>query len=200
MLKYYYQYTDNLENVHLSYTDADKNSSISQSEIVEESNYYPFGLKHRGYNNIVLPLASNYKYKYNNKELQTELDWYDYGARFYDAELGRWTTIDPLAEKKPFNTSYHFLSNNPINRIDPDGKDDYYINKKGRIVKRTQNKKADNIYIVNKKGVRVKGKTIKTKFSGNKYIKKIYNSVVDYINSAIQKENNEKKIKKNESK
>ncbi|HEX8577837.1 MAG TPA: RHS repeat-associated core domain-containing protein, partial [Flavobacterium sp.] len=54
-------------------------------------NYYPFGLKHNGYNFVVNGYNLN-KYKYNGKELQDELglNLYDYGARNYDPALGRW--------------------------------------------------------------------------------------------------------------
>ena len=71
-------------------------------EIVEESNYYPFGLKHKGYNNIVSASgnATAQKYKFGGKEYQEELglDWYDVTARNYDPALGRWMNLDPLAE------------------------------------------------------------------------------------------------------
>ena len=62
-------------------------------------------------------------YKYNGKEYDSKkgLNWYDYGARHYDAGLGRFTTVDPSAENY-FNTSlYAYCGNNPINRIDLDG-------------------------------------------------------------------------------
>jgi len=58
------------------------------------------------------------------------LDWYDYGARFYDPALGRWHTPDPLAEE-PHNISlspYHFVANNPLLFIDPNGEDWYDVN------------------------------------------------------------------------
>ena len=59
-------------------------------------------------------------YKYNGKELDRMhgLDWYDYGARHYDAVLGRWMCVDPLAEKYPNVYSYCFTLNNPIRFID----------------------------------------------------------------------------------
>ncbi|RZK61317.1 MAG: RHS repeat-associated core domain-containing protein, partial [Pedobacter sp.] len=49
---YVYQYADHLGNIRLSYTDTDKNGIATSNEIIEENNYYPFGLKHKGYNNI----------------------------------------------------------------------------------------------------------------------------------------------------
>ena len=63
-------------------------------------------------------------YKYNGKELDRMhgLDWYDYGARHYDATLGRWTTMDPLAEKYYDISPYAYCGNNPVNYFDPDGK------------------------------------------------------------------------------
>ncbi|WP_131797279.1 RHS repeat-associated core domain-containing protein, partial [Chryseobacterium kwangjuense] len=112
--KYVYNYTDHLGNTRLSYF---KNGA--GAEIIEESNYYPFGLKHEGYN--VLGGNPAYKYKYNGKELQ-ETGMYDYGARFYMADLGRWGVIDPLAEQYRRHSTYNYAVNNPIRFIDPDGR------------------------------------------------------------------------------
>ncbi|MCL1656151.1 RHS repeat-associated core domain-containing protein, partial [Elizabethkingia miricola] len=114
--KYIYNYTDHLGNVRLSYTKG----ASGGAEIIEENNYYPFGLKHQGYNSTSLA-NSAYQYKYNGKELQ-ETGMYDYGARMYMPELGRWGVVDPLAEKYQSMSPYNYVANNPINAIDPDGK------------------------------------------------------------------------------
>ena len=69
--------------------------------------------------------AGQNKYQYNEKELNQDfgLDWNDYGARFYDPALARWTAVDPLAEKFIDNGSYNYVNNRPTIAIDPDGQD-----------------------------------------------------------------------------
>ncbi|MDY0202485.1 MAG: RHS repeat-associated core domain-containing protein, partial [Tenuifilaceae bacterium] len=69
------------------------------------------------------------KYRYNGKELQDDfgLDWYDYGARFYDPVLGRWHVVDPVSESYFSYSSYNYVRNNPILRIDKFGKWDVTV-------------------------------------------------------------------------
>ena len=90
-------------------------------------NYYPFGLKHKGYNNNVSSLGNStaQKFGYNGKELNEELgiQWHDFGARNYDASLGRWMNLDPLAEETM--QPYSAMNNNPIMFVDPDGRKAY---------------------------------------------------------------------------
>ena len=120
---YHYIHKDHLGNNRVVYADGNNNGVIEPTEILEENNYYPFGLKHQGYNDMTGNTASNYKYQYNGKELQDEmgLNLYDFGARNYDPALGRWMNIDPLAENSRRWTPYNYAYNNPIFFIDPDG-------------------------------------------------------------------------------
>ena len=74
-----------------------------------------------------------YKYKYNSKEWQDELglDWYDYGARNYDASLGRWMNVDRLSEKYEMLSPYAYVANNPTKFIDINGEWIYIEDKDG---------------------------------------------------------------------
>jgi RHS repeat-associated protein len=100
--------------------------SSSQAVIIQENHYYPFGMQIAG---LELDLGSKNRYLYNGKELQEDhnLDWHDYGARMYDAQIGRWHVVDPLAHKMPSWSPYTFVFNNPLNFIDPDGRIPYPI-------------------------------------------------------------------------
>jgi len=96
---------------------------MQDSEIVEENNYYPFGLKHKGYNNVVN--GTENMYKFNGKELEEDLglNTYDYGARSYMPDVVRWRSIDPHADSYFSVTPYSSFANNPISFVDPTGKD-----------------------------------------------------------------------------
>ena len=115
--KYHYFVQDHLGNNRVV---------VDQSGNVEEVNhYYPFGgLLSSSVSNAVQP------YKYNGKELDRKngLDWYDYGARMYDAALGRWHAVDPMSEKYYSISSYVYGLNTPHNCIDPDGQKIIFVN------------------------------------------------------------------------
>jgi RHS repeat-associated protein len=128
---YVYQYKDHLGNIRLSYTDINQNNTnLVNIKIADENNYYPFGLLHKGYNSNPTSYGSTAAkmYKFGGKELQDEaiggknLDWYDFQARNYDATLGRWMNVDPLAENGRRWSPYIYAFDNPIYYIDPDGK------------------------------------------------------------------------------
>ena len=90
---------------------------INSSGTVQETNhYYPFG-------DVFASTGNVQPYKYNGKELDTKkgLNWYDYGARHYDATLGRWFVVDPLSEKMSAWSPYAYCFNNPIRLIDNNG-------------------------------------------------------------------------------
>ena len=95
----------------------------ASSPILEATSYYPFGLQQSGISTQTQGSLAN-KYLYNGKELQSDLglDQYDYGARFYDPQIGRWHTKDPLADNYVFRSPYNYCLNDPINTIDPDGR------------------------------------------------------------------------------
>ena len=117
-----------ISNEHSTYVDVyfdDVSVSHTPSPIVSSSDYYPFGLS---FNSGQLDGSVDQKYLYNGKELQDELslNWYDYGARMYMPEIGRWGVADPLADKAHSWTPYRYSFNNPIMFIDPDGR--YEVN------------------------------------------------------------------------
>ncbi|MFI2744360.1 RHS repeat-associated core domain-containing protein [Zhouia sp. PK063] len=97
----------------------------------EENNYYTFGLKHKGYNYAINSTNIALKRKFGGKELDDALglNSYDFGARNYDAALGRWMNIDPLADFRYEITSYNYVQNSPMFIVDPDGLTDYKLNK-----------------------------------------------------------------------
>jgi RHS repeat-associated protein len=103
--------------------------------ILQVNEYYPFGMEmaENGYENV---LESENRYKYNGKELQDDLDlnWYDYGARMYDAAIGRFMVTDRFSEKYYDFAPYQYAANNPVLLIDVNGDSIYISHRKETIV------------------------------------------------------------------
>ena len=148
-----YQYTirDHLGNGRVYFTEDYNGDGLP--DILQESHYYPFGQQIEGLSKLYDPPGdvffsqNGYLYpedpatgnttfieyrqythdlkRYNDKEFNRELglNWYDYGARWYDPVIGRWNAVDPLAEKYYSINSYVYVANNPTLLIDPDGRE-----------------------------------------------------------------------------
>jgi RHS repeat-associated protein len=175
-----YEYTlkDHLGNSRVTFADLDNNGTINPTtEILQENHYYPFGMNQESkwLNNTALP---DTKYQYNGKELNEDLglNWNDYGARWYDATIGRWNVADPLSEKMANWSPYNYAFNNPIRFIDPDGMEsrDIYgnttfsgyagVDEYGNVVGTTTGNahKPPNVYIIYTDGVSFDTKAVKS--------------------------------------
>jgi RHS repeat-associated protein len=108
---YTYYLGDNLGNTRVTF-----GTKTGAAVVYQSDDYYPFGMEIS--NSVSSPKN---EYLFNKKELQEELNEYDYGARFYDPVIARWNTIDPLAEISRRWSPYNYVENNPIRLTDPDG-------------------------------------------------------------------------------
>jgi RHS repeat-associated protein len=128
----------------------------TRGPLLEESHYYPFGLTMAGISDKALrtPFQGN-KYQFNGKELQNKefsdgsgLEWYDYKNRFYDDQLGRFFSIDKLATKFPFYSTYQFAGNKFMNAIDLDGLEPVLTKDKQQIIQSSANNSGQEISVI----------------------------------------------------
>ena len=111
-------------------SDATKGSNnrvvvAENDSIVQINHYYPYGALFAESTN-----GDVQRFKYNGKELDRKfgLDWYDHGARHNDAAIGRWHSMDPMAEKYYGISPYAYCGGNPVNLGDYNGKWQSYWN------------------------------------------------------------------------
>lgn len=111
-LQLHFEPTSHLRVIH---------SKKAQKPIKKRLHYYPFGLKHKGYNsNYSGGNASAQKKLYQGQELNENLGYnmYEFELRHYDAAIGRFVTTDPYEQ---FSSPYLAMGNNPVVSFDPDG-------------------------------------------------------------------------------
>jgi RHS repeat-associated protein len=115
---YLYVYTNNASSKNINFNDM--RIAHNTSVLIEENHYYPYGM-------LIEDLSNDYsnsglfnKYKYQDKELQYDLDLnqLDFGARLYDPAIARWSVVDPA---KQFFNLYLAMNNNPVITVDPTG-------------------------------------------------------------------------------
>jgi len=107
---HYYYLKDHLGDVKMI---------VNSSGSVDSWNdYYPFGMQMDSRNGVT---SADARYKYTSKERDVETGYDYFGARYYDSRMGRWLSVDPLAEKLPQVTPYNYTLNNPLRIVDPDG-------------------------------------------------------------------------------
>ena len=139
-----YNLTDHLGSVR-AVVDGDTGA------VIETNDYYPFGKRIP----VTSPAAStdsatgpnhwHFSGKESQSFLSADIPFLDFGARMYDPIITRWLTSDPLGEKNLLNSPYLYCSGNPICIVDPFGKDEWDINKEGRIIAYRRNKDSDVI-------------------------------------------------------
>jgi RHS repeat-associated protein len=128
-IRLHYYLRDHLGNTVVAFDDRNYDGAISdveegtQSEVIGRYHYYSFGMQwNHAWVGSDIGGYWQQRYRYNGKELHSNSGLLDYGFRYYDPSVGRFTGVDPLAEKMPGWSSYSYGFNAPTRFIDPDGR------------------------------------------------------------------------------
>jgi RHS repeat-associated protein len=189
-IRFQYKLTDHLGNTVVLFEDKNGNGEILESadpelsEVLQRHYYYPFGMQMEGLWNR--QTAPGMGYLYNGKEFNEDLglNWSDYGARWYDASIGRWNGVDPLAGMYVAWSPYNYALNNPIRFIDPNGMNVIAGSHQAQENIRNTLTEEENKYVkFNKKGeLKVKRLNKSKSTSGNfTALKALANSETNYV-------------------
>ncbi|MBP5664266.1 MAG: hypothetical protein J6X16_08355 [Bacteroidales bacterium] len=95
----------------------------------------------------------NWIHTFSAKEKDTETGLSYFGARYYSSDLSIWLSVDPMSDKYPHQSNYVYCSNNPIRITDPNGEDEWEVDKKGNITWKCESEK-HQLFAIDKKGKR----------------------------------------------
>lgn len=115
---------DHLGNTVVFFEDKDNNGCITTEadtsglavEVLQRLWYYPFGMNME--NLSTWETAPGQAYRYNGKERDTLSGWTDFGFRWYDAGIGRFTGVDPIADQFPWVSVFNYAENRPVDGVD----------------------------------------------------------------------------------
>jgi len=88
--------------------------------IIVAQDYFPYGEVIPGRRYILGTPQEKYKFTGKERDVETNLDYF--GARFYNSKIGRWLSVDPIAEKYPGWNPFNYCFDNPLRLVDPNGK------------------------------------------------------------------------------
>ena len=133
-------------------------NGTNKGTLVQKMDYYPSGLRFCDGNSDgdVQPV------RFSGKELDRMhgLGTYDFGARQYNPVTMRWDRMDPMCEKYYSISPYAYCGGDPVNKIDPDGRDEWEINSNGQTVRTIKTKEHDAFFMVDDDKKRIDGKSI----------------------------------------
>ena len=114
-----YNLTDHLGNVRVTFRTADHGGTVPAADVTGEYHYYPFGMAQRG--KWEDRADETMRMRYNGKEFSKDLMLHEYGFRWYDSAIGRFTGVDPISDQFPHVSTYNYAENEPIANIDLHG-------------------------------------------------------------------------------